>query len=319
MDFRKKAQEVIKIECEAIAKQQGHITQDFNRACEMLLTCSGRIVVMGMGKSGHIAGKIAATLASTGSPAFALHPAEAMHGDLGMLTAKDIVIAISSSGKTPELLALAPYIRNLNIPLIILTGDPKSPLASLATVHICVGVDAEACPLGLAPTASTTAALVMGDAIAVALLDARGFTKEQFAASHPGGNLGKRLLLKVKDFMHTGDAIPTVQPEASLSDALIEMTSKRLGMTIILDAKQHLLGLFTDGDVRRTLQKKINLDTLKMQDIMNPCPKSIHPEALASEAFDLMEMYKITSTVVVDTDHRVVGVVHLHDLLQGGL
>lgn len=319
MDFQKRAQEVIEIELKAVSKQREHIDKNFSKACQLLLSCTGRIIVLGMGKSGHIASKIAATMASTGSPAFSIHPAEAMHGDLGMIRDHDIVIAISYSGKTAEILNLAPFIKNMNIPLIALTADAKSPLARLAEVHISIAVDQEACPLGLAPTASTTATLVMGDALAIALLEARGFTKEQFALSHPGGSLGKRLLLKVRDFMHEGEDIPMVRPEASFAEALLEMTTKRLGVTTIADENQHLLGIFTDGDVRRTLQKKLDLDSLTIKDVMHSSPKFVSPDDLASFAFDLMETHKITSLVVLGKERKIIGIIHLHDLLQGGL
>jgi arabinose-5-phosphate isomerase len=319
MDFRKIAQEVIKVESAGVIKQLDHLGPEFDQACSLLLHCKGRIVVIGLGKSGHIGSKIAATLASTGSPAFSVHPTEAMHGDLGMVTAQDVILAISYSGKTSELLSLAPSIKHLGAKLISLTGDPKSPLARLADISLCIQVDQEACPLGLAPTASTTATLVMGDAIAIALLEARGFTKEQFALSHPGGNLGKRLLLKVSDFMHRDQDIPRVGPEASFSDALIEMTSKRLGVTTVSSSDQILLGIFTDGDVRRALQKEGYGMDAPITQLMNKNPKFVSPEDLASKAFDLMETYKITSLVVLDSQRKVCGIVHLHDLLQGGL
>ncbi len=319
MDFRKIAQEVIKIESAGVLKQLHHIGPEFSEACTMLLECKGRIVVIGLGKSGHIGSKIAATLASTGSPAFVVHPTEAMHGDLGMVTAQDVILAISYSGKTTELLSLAPSIKHLGAKLISMTGDLNSPLARLADVSLCIAIDQEACPLGLAPTASTTATLVMGDAIAIALLEARGFTKEQFALSHPGGNLGKRLLLKVSDFMHTGENIPHVTPSASFSDALIEMTHKRLGVTTIIDAQQILHGVFTDGDVRRALQRdSLNLNA-SIVELMNTTPKFVHPDDLASKAFDIMETYKITSLVALDHERKICGIIHIHDLLQGGL
>lgn len=319
MDFQKRAQEVIEIESRAVAKQREHINADFNQACELLFHCKDRIVVLGIGKSGHIAGKIAATLASTGSPAFSIHPAEAMHGDLGMIKKNDVVIAISYSGKTPELLTLIPYIKKLGIPLIAMTGNLDSPLARASDLCLSIEVDEEACPLGLAPTASTTATLAMGDALAIALLDARGFTKEAFAHSHPGGNLGKRLLLQVKDFMHTGIEIPKIGPTASFSEALLEISEKRLGMTTIVDQDNHLLGVFTDGDLRRSLQEKMDLYHLQIETLMNKNPKSILADALAREAFDTMEHFKITTLVVTDLNREVLGVLHLHDLLEAGL
>ncbi len=319
MDFRKIAQEVIKIESDGVLKQLDHLGPEFHNACELLLQCKGRIVVIGLGKSGHIGSKIAATLASTGSPAFSVHPTEAMHGDLGMVTAQDVILAISYSGKTPEILSLAPSIKKIGAKLISMTGDLKSPLARLADISLCTGVDREACPLGLAPTASTTSTLVMGDALAIALLEARGFTKEQFALSHPGGNLGKRLLLKVSDFMHQDQDIPRVSAQATFSDALIEMTSKRLGVTTISDANLILLGIFTDGDVRRTLQKEGHDMKTPITQLMNAQPKFVAPDDLASKAFDIMETYKITSLVVLDSQRKICGIIHLHDLLQGGL
>jgi arabinose-5-phosphate isomerase len=319
MDFRKIAQEVIKIESDGVLKQLDHLGPEFHNACELLLQCKGRIVVIGLGKSGHIGSKIAATLASTGSPAFSVHPTEAMHGDLGMVTAQDVILAISYSGKTPEILSLAPSIKKIGAKLISMTGDLKSPLARLADISLCTGVDREACPLGLAPTASTTSTLVMGDALAIALLEARGFTKEQFALSHPGGNLGKRLLLKVSDFMHQDQDIPRVSAQATFSDALIEMTSKRLGVTTISDANLILLGIFTDGDVRRTLQKEGHAMKTPITQLMNTQPKFVAPDDLASKAFDIMETYKITSLVVLDSQRKICGIIHLHDLLQGGL
>ncbi len=319
MDFRKIAQEVIRIEGAGVLKQLEHIGPEFEAACKIMLACKGRVVVIGLGKSGHVGSKIAATLASTGSPAFALHPTEAMHGDLGMVTSQDVILAISYSGKTAELLSLVPSIKHLGAKLISLTGDLKSPLARAADVSLCIAIDQEACPLGLAPTASTSATLVMGDALAIALLEARGFTKEQFALSHPGGNLGKRLLLKVSDFMHRGTEIPRVPPEATFSEALLEMTSKRLGVTTIIDQKDALLGVFTDGDVRRTLQKQNSDMHTPIAKLMNTTPKFVQPDDLASKAFDMMETYKITSLVVLDAERKICGIIHIHDLLQGGL
>lgn len=319
MDFRTKAQEVIRIECDAVAKQLSHIDDTFNLACEILFNIRGRIIVIGMGKSGHIGCKIAATLASTGSPAFFIHAAEALHGDLGMITPGDVVLALSNSGKTAELLAIVPVLRQMKIPLISLTGNAASALAEQADQHILVAVDAEACPLGLAPTSSSTAALVMGDAIAVTLLTARGFTREAFAMSHPAGNLGKRLLLKVSDLMHAGAATPKVSAATLLSEALIEMTSKRLGMTTVVDDNGHLLGVFTDGDLRRVIQKGLDLRQAKIAEVMVKAPKHLHGDDLASHAFDLMEAHKITSLPVLDQSGVVIGALHLHDLLEEGL
>lgn len=319
MDFRSKAQEVIKIEAREIEKQLEHIDANFEKACELFFSCKGRIIVMGMGKSGHIGCKIAATLASTGSPAFFVHAAEALHGDLGMVTPEDIALLISNSGKTPELLTLIPVLKQMKVKIIAMTGNPNSTLAKLADQHISNHVTEEACPLGLAPTSSSTAALVIGDAIAVSLLSARGFTREKFALSHPAGNLGKRLLLKVSDIMHGGEAIPSVQPDVKLPEALIEMTTKRLGMTTIIDQNDHLLGVFTDGDLRRTIQKGADLYNSKIETLMVKNPKSVKAEDLASLAFDLMEAHKITSLPVLDQTGKLAGVIHLHDLLEEGL
>lgn len=319
MDFQTKAQEVIKIEHKAVLKQLAHIDENFNHICNLLFQNKGKIIIVGMGKSGHVGRKIAATLASTGSPAFFIHATEALHGDLGMINASDIVIAISNSGKSPEILTLLPILRQLKITVIAMTGNAESSLAISADYHISTAVDEEACPLGLAPTASTTATLVMGDAIAVSLLSARKFTKEEFALSHPAGNLGKRLLLKVSDLMHTGPAIPKVMPHMSLAQALIEMTGKRLGMTTIVDQADHLLGVFTDGDLRRTIQEGVDLHGSTMESIMIKNPKYLQITDLASFAFDLMETYKITSLPVLNEESQIKGVLHLHDLLAEGL
>jgi arabinose-5-phosphate isomerase len=319
MNFCTKAQEVIQIEGQAIQDLAKLVDQQFEQACKLLMQCQGRIIVMGMGKSGIIGNKIAATLASTGSPAFYVHPAEALHGDLGMITANDIIILISYSGKTEEIMTIIPMIRKLKLPIIAMTGFPNSSIAKAADIHINVHVTQEACPLGLAPTASTTATLVMGDALAVALLNAKGFTREQYALSHPGGNLGKRLLLKVKDFMHTGEQVPKVSPDTSLLEALMEMSSKRLGMTTITDHSNKLLGIYTDGDLRRTLQNHPDINTLKISTVMSKNPKTINENELASLALDIMETYKITSLAVLDDQEKIAGILHLHDLLQEGL
>lgn len=319
MNFQDKARAVIEVEQKAVQKQLQHIDQNFDRACEMLMKCQGRIIVIGMGKSGHIGNKIAATLASTGSPAFFVHAAEALHGDLGMIKLQDVILAISNSGKTPELLTLVPILRQMKIPLVAMTGNANSALAKQADCHISVAVDEEACPLGLAPTASSTATLVMGDAIAVSLLSAKGFTREAFALSHPAGNLGKRLLLKVENLMHTAPDLPKVSPSVGLLEALIEMSSKRLGMTTVVDQKDKLLGIFTDGDLRRVIQKGIDLQKTQIYEVMIQKPKHLRPEDLASYAFDIMETHKITSLPVLDAHQTVVGVVHIHDLLEEGL
>jgi arabinose-5-phosphate isomerase len=319
MSFQSRAQEVIKIELEAIQRLHSKINSSFDEACSILKDCKGRIVVLGMGKSGHIGNKIAATLASTGSPAFAIHAAEASHGDFGMITHTDVIIAISYSGKTAEVLSLLPLMKHLNIPVISITGDPSSPLAESATINLDVSVDKEACPLGLAPTASTTATLVMGDAIAIALLEAKGFTAKEFAFSHPGGALGKRLLLTVKDLMHTGDKIPEVLADADLQETILEVTRKKLGVTTVVDQDKRLLGIFTDGDLRRAFEKGYELKGMTVKEVMTPSPKTVNPDHLAIEALTIMEDYKITCLVVTDEEGRVAGILHMHDLLRAGI
>ena len=310
---------VLRIEAAAIQDLEARLAQSFEQACRLLLACTGRIVVLGMGKSGHIGGKIAATLASTGSPAFFVHPAEASHGDLGMITRSDVVLALSNSGETEEIRRLLPIIKRLHVPLIALTGNPASSLAQAADVHIDVSVEQEACPLGLAPTASTTAALAMGDALAVALLDARGFTSEDFARSHPGGKLGRRLLLRVEDIMHTGPAIPRNYPDDSLHTALLEMSAKRLGMTVIIDPAERVLGIFADGDLRRALANKIDIHSARIGEVMTAPCKTIGPQVLAAEAVNMMETHKIFMLPVVDTDNRLIGAFNMHDLLRAGV
>jgi arabinose-5-phosphate isomerase len=313
----KSAQTVIAIEAEAIAALREHIDANFLRACQLMFECPGRVVVSGMGKSGHIARKIAATLASTGTPSFFVHPAEASHGDLGMITQKDVVLALSNSGETDELLAILPLIKRQGIPLIAMSGNTGSSLARLADVHLDTSVPAEACPLGLAPTSSTTAALVMGDALAIALLEARGFTDEDFARSHPAGSLGRQLLLKISDIMHSGEQVPMVGSHVSLTEALVEMTRKGLGMTAIVDADQRLLGVFTDGDLRRAIDDDdIDLRSTSVMRLMTPHPKTITADKLAVEAAQLMEAHKIHALLVVDGDNRVVGALNIHDLLR---
>jgi len=308
---------VIATEATAIRALESRVDGEFVRACRLMLACEGRIVVTGMGKSGHIARKIAATLASTGTPAFFVHPGEASHGDLGMITRDDVVLALSYSGETDELLTILPLIKRQGNPLIAMTGRPNSSLARAANAHLDVGVSAEACPLGLAPTASTTAALVMGDALAIALLEAHGFTAEDFAMSHPAGSLGRRLLLKIEDLMHTGAAIPQVPEEASLTEALMEMSRKGLGMTAIVDAEQRLLGVFTDGDLRRAVDNQdIDLRTTPVTTLMTAQPKTITGDKLAIEAARLMEAHKIHALLVVDGDNRVIGALNIHDLLR---
>jgi len=311
------AHTVIATEAAAIRALESRIDGEFVRACRLILECEARVVVTGMGKSGHIARKIAATLASTGTPAFFVHPGEASHGDLGMITGQDVVLALSYSGETDELLTILPLIKRQGIPLIAMTGRPESSLARSCDVHLDVSVSAEACPLGLAPTASTTAALVMGDALAIALLEAHGFTAEDFALSHPAGALGRRLLLRIEDVMHTGDKIPKVDVNATLTEALMEMSRKGLGMTGIVDLDQKLLGVFTDGDLRRALDDDgVDMRGAPVSQLMTRTPKSIGPDKLAAEAAQLMDTYKIHALLVVDDDNRVVGALNIHDLMR---
>lgn len=318
-EFCKLGLAVVETELAAIAELQYKIDRHFANACQLLLNCKGRIVVIGMGKSGHIANKIAATLASTGSPAFFVHPGEASHGDLGMITPQDIVLALSYSGETEEILCILPLLKRMNIPLIAITGNNHSALALSATIHLNVTVPKEACPLGLAPTASTTAMLVLGDALAIALLEARGFTAEDFALSHPRGSLGKRLLLKVQDVMRTGKELPIVRPDTILSKALIEMTQKSLGLTLVCFDDQVLAGIFTDGDLRRALDAGVDIHQVKIENLMNTHCKTISTSMLAYDAFQIMKDNKITSLAVVDAKKQIEGVLHLHDLLKAGV
>jgi arabinose-5-phosphate isomerase len=311
---------VIETEARAITGLAEEINQpSFIQACHLMLACKGRVVVTGMGKSGHIAGKIAATLASTGTPAFFVHPGEASHGDLGMITTADVVLALSNSGETHEIVIILPLIKRLNVPLITLTGNRDSTLSLAATANINVHVAREACPLGLSPTASTTAALAMGDALAVALLESRGFTEEDFARSHPGGTLGRRLLLLIDDLMHTGDAIPRVELTTSLSDALLEMTRKGLGMTAVIDTQGKLAGIFTDGDLRRTIDLKVDLNKAFISEVMTTDCKTIHPGMLAAEALHIMDSTKINALPVVNENNELVGALNMHDLLRAGV
>ena len=314
------ASAVIETEAEAVRHLKTRIDDAFYQACEYMLDCQGRIVVTGMGKSGHIGGKIAATLASTGTPAFFVHPGEASHGDLGMITEQDVVLALSNSGETDEILTILPLIKRLGVPLIALTGNPTSRLAEEADVHLDISVDKEACPLGLAPTSSTTATLVMGDALAVSLLESRGFTANDFALSHPGGRLGKRLLLHVQDIMHTGEDIPRVSETASLSEALVEMTQKGLGMTVIINPDDQVIGVFTDGDLRRVLDHgEVNVRELSIAECMTRNPKSILPDQLAAEALQLMDSKRINALPVVDEQQQLLGAINMHDLLRAGV
>ncbi|WP_043765265.1 KpsF/GutQ family sugar-phosphate isomerase [Algiphilus aromaticivorans] len=309
---------VIEIERDALDALRARIDDSFSRACEILLGCRGRVVVTGMGKSGHIGSKIAATLASTGTPAFFVHPGEASHGDLGMITRDDVVLAISSSGETSEVVTILPLIKRQGVPLISMTGKAESTMAKMADVHLDISVAQEACPLNLAPTASTTVTLVLGDALAVALLEARGFSQEDFARSHPGGALGRRLLLKVSDLMHTGEEVPRVASSTPLADALLEITRKRMGMTIVTDESGATLGIFTDGDLRRVLESDADIHRVPIGEVMTGGGRRIGSDALAAEAVHRMEEHAITSLLVTDEAERVIGVVHLHDLLRAG-
>ncbi len=317
-DFITPAKRTVRMEAEAIQLLESRIAASFTRACELILQCRGRTIVTGMGKSGHIANKIAATLASTGSPAFFVHPGEASHGDLGMITASDVVIAISNSGTTLEIITLLPLIKRLGIPLISMTGDPLSTLAKAAEANLDVSVASEACPLGLAPTTSTTASLVMGDALAIALLEARGFTAQDFAFSHPGGALGRNLLLKVEDVMHGGREIPRVSTQTPLREALLEMTGKGFGMTTVVAADDTLLGIFTDGDLRRVIDQNRDINTVVVGDVMTRNCKTVRANMLAAEALRIMEDNKISAVVVVQDKHPL-GVLHMHDILRAGV
>lgn len=317
--IRRLATAVLQTEADAISALVPRVNDAFMRACEICLACEGRIVVTGMGKSGHIGGKIAATLASTGSPAFFVHPGEASHGDLGMITRRDVVLALSNSGETAELITILPMIKRLDVNLVTMTGNPASTLAVAADVNLDTSVAQEACPLNLAPTASTTAALAMGDALAVALLEARGFTEEDFARSHPSGSLGRRLLLRVSDLMHGGERIPRIEADRPLGEGLLEMTRKGLGMTTVVDGEQGLVGVFTDGDLRRALDRSLDPNQTLMRQVMTPRGRTIPPDMLAAEAVLVMQTHKITSLLVVDQQGDLVGVLHIHDLLRAGI
>lgn len=310
---------VLETEATAIEALKARIDDDFVRACHHMLDCEGRVVVIGMGKSGHIGSKIAATLASTGTPAFFVHPGEASHGDLGMITAKDVVIALSNSGSTEEILTILPIIKRLNVPLISLTGNPDSPLAEAASVNLDVSVEKEACPLDLAPTASTTAALAMGDALAISLLEVRGFTADDFARSHPGGKLGRRLLLLIDDLIHTGDRVPNVPTGTLICDALLEMTQKGLGATAVVDSNNLVKGIFTDGDLRRALDHSIDLHKTPIDDVMTRDCTLISPGLLAAEALQIMEDGKFNALLVVNDDKQLIGALNMHDLLRAGV
>jgi arabinose-5-phosphate isomerase len=310
---------VIDTESEALQALRPRIDDTFVDACRLMLGCRGRVVVSGMGKSGHIGHKIAATLASTGTPAFFVHPGEASHGDLGMITAADVALVLSNSGETDELLTVVPLIKRLGVPLIALTGKPGSSLATVADVNLDVSVPKEACPLGLAPTASTTATLAMGDALAVALLESRGFTEEDFARAHPGGALGRKLLLHVADIMHTGDGMPMVSPETPFREALLEMSQKRMGMTAIVDAERKVLGIFTDGDLRRALDRNVDLNGTRIDQVMTAGCRTAGADMLAAAALQMMDAHKINALLIVDEQHRLVGALSMHDLLRAGV
>lgn len=313
------AREVLEIEARAVSGLRDRLDDSFIAACNVCLETPGRIVVTGMGKSGHISGKIAATLASTGTPAFFVHPGEASHGDLGMITAQDVMLAVSYSGETEEVVTILPLVKRMGARLITMTGNAKSTLAKAADVHLDVSVGEEACPLNLAPTASTTATLAMGDALAVALLKIRGFTAEDFALSHPSGSLGKRLLLRVSDVMRTDDDIPRVLPDVNLTAGLMEMTQKGLGMTAIVDAAGRIAGIFTDGDLRRALDAGADVHNTRMNEVMHTDCKTVNADVLAVEAVRLMEENKITSLLVADRDRRLVGALNVHDLFRAGI
>ncbi len=319
MDFCKLGLAVIETEAQAVFELTQRLDHRFEEACHLLLQCEGRVVVTGMGKSGHIGNKIAATLSSTGTPAFFMHPGEASHGDLGMITRQDTVLAISNSGYTHELLILLPILKRLEVPLISLTGNPASTLATSATVNLDISIHQEACPHGLAPTTSTTVSLVMGDALAIALLQARGFSADDFALSHPGGMLGKRLLLRIQDICHTGDQLPIVDEQATIREALIEVSAKKLGMTCVVDGQGYLVGIYTDGDIRRTLTNDYDINTTTLKEVMTRNCHTISKNLLAAEALTMMQRHSITSLVLVEHDNRPLGVIHLHDLLRAGV
>ncbi|TKB51239.1 KpsF/GutQ family sugar-phosphate isomerase [Ferrimonas sediminicola] len=317
--LRQWGRQVINVEIEALQGMQQYIDDSFVAACQQMLACQGKVIVMGMGKSGHVGNKIAATLASTGTPAFFVHPGEASHGDLGMLTEQDVVIAISNSGEAREIMTLMPVIRRLGIPVIAMTGSPDSTLARLAQVHLCIKVEQEACPLGLAPTSSTTATLVMGDALAVALLQAKGFTADDFALSHPGGALGRKLLMRVDDLTHTGEQLPCVTEQMPLSQALLEISAKGLGMTCVIDEQGRLTGIFTDGDLRRVLDARVEIHSSTIGQVMTRDPITLKDNILAAEALKLMEERKINGLVRIDDQARPVGALNMMDMLKAGV
>jgi arabinose-5-phosphate isomerase len=319
MNFCKLGLAVIETEAQAVFELTQRIDHRFEEACQLLLTCTGRVVVTGMGKSGHIGSKLAATFSSTGTPSFFMHPGEASHGDLGMITKQDTVLAISHSGYTNEIITLLPLLKRLEVPLITLTGNEGSTLAKAANVNLDISIKQEACPLGLAPTTSTTVSLVMGDALAIALLQARGFSAEDFALAHPGGALGRRLLLRIDELCHHGNELPLINEQATVSEALIEVTAKKLGMTCVVDSHGYLTGVYTDGDVRRTLTQNFDINLTPISSVMSRNCKTITKGVLAAEALAIMQKYSITSLVVVDEQKRPAAVIHLHDLLRAGV
>ncbi|WP_375321740.1 arabinose-5-phosphate isomerase KdsD [Aliivibrio logei] len=318
-DFCKAGKNVLQIEIDALTQLNNYINDDFTKACQLMLECKGKVVVMGMGKSGHIGNKIAATLASTGTPSFFVHPGEASHGDLGMIEKGDVIIAISNSGEAGEILALLPVIKRLSITVITMTGKPESSMAKVADVNLQITVPQEACPLGLAPTSSTTATLAMGDAFAVALLQAKGFTADDFALSHPGGALGRKLLLLLSDIMHKGDELPMVTADALIKTALLEVSEKGLGMTAIIDNEQKVIGIFTDGDLRRLLDNRVDIHTQTIGEVMTPSPAVANPNLLAVEGLNLMQDKKINGLLLCDENNRLVGALNMHDLLKAGV
>tara|TARA_R110001592_G_scaffold59620_2_gene180905 strand:+ start:29664 stop:30632 length:969 start_codon:yes stop_codon:yes gene_type:complete len=318
-NYIESAKRTIEIEQKAISALAERIDQSFADACELMKACKGRVIVTGMGKSGHIANKIAATFASTGTPSFFVHPGEASHGDLGMITGNDVVLAISNSGNTTEITTILPLIKRMGAPLISMTGNCHSTLATQSNIHLDISIKEEACPLGLAPTSSTTATLVMGDALAVALLESKGFSETDFAFSHPGGSLGIRLLLTVNEIMHIGERIPIVKEGTLLSDGLFEISKKGFGMTAIVNGDNKLTGLFTDGDLRRAFDAKIDMLTTTIDKFMTPNCKTIHADMLAAEALNIMEQNKITGLLVTDSENRVCGILHMHDLIHAGV
>lgn len=317
-DFRQAGLATLKTELDAIVQLEQYINDDFVSACRLILNANGKVVVMGMGKSGHIGNKIAATFASTGTPSFFVHPGEASHGDLGMIEKGDVVLAISNSGEASEILTLLPVVKRRGIALISMTGNPSSTMARLAQVNLCIKVPKEACPIGLAPTSSTTATLVMGDALAVALMQAKGFTADDFALSHPGGALGRKLLLRIQDVMHSEQALPKVTPDSTVRDALLEISAKGLGMTAVVDGDERLLGVFTDGDLRRLLDQRLDLHTTQIGDVMGRNPTTVGADLLAAEGLKLMEEKKINGLLVTDKG-RLIGALNMHDLLKAGV